>query len=120
MKVGGDHLRLIRHPLEPLAEIVHFASLRNFGLARYRAEHKPAAVEESYDALIERHDGTSLLNDRREDVVEIERGSDLLRNFQERVENVHFAFGLEQIRVMESNGCLLADALQEKKLILVE
>ena len=33
MKIGGDHLRLIRHPLETVAEIVHFARFRNFRLA---------------------------------------------------------------------------------------
>ena len=100
MKIGGDHVRLIRDPLETVAKIVHFAGLGNFRLTGNRTEHEPAAVKKSDDALIERHHGTGLLNHRGKHVVEVERRGNLLRDFQERVEHMHLALGLEQVCIV--------------------
>src|ERR1039457_2121856 len=119
IEIGGDHVRLVRYPFETVAEIVHFSRLRNLRLARHRAENKSSTVEKADDALVERHDRRGLVNDRREDVIEIQRGGDLLRDFQERVEYGHFALRLKQIRIVQSNGRLLAHAGEEKKFILV-
>ncbi len=120
IEIGHHHIRLIRHPFEPVAEIVHFARFRNFGLTRNRAENETAAVEESDDALLKRDHGRGLLDHRGEDMIEVQRRGDLPRNLQERVERVDLALRLEQIRIVEGNGRLLGDAGEEKKLVLVE
>ena len=57
---------------------------------------------------------------RGENVVEIECGSNFLRNFQERVEGVDFALGIEHVGVVQSYGGLLADGGKEEEVVLVE
>ncbi len=60
------------------------------------------------------------MHDGGEDVIEIERGSDFLRNFQQRVEGVNLALGFQQVGVVQRDGGLFADGREEKQVVFVE
>ena len=53
-------------------------------------------------------------------MIKIERRGDRLAHGQKGVKRVHFAFGLEQGRIMHGDRCLLADAGKEKQVVFVE
>ncbi len=53
-------------------------------------------------------------------MVEVESGSDFLRNFQESIEGVDFALGVEEIGVVQRDGGLFADGGEEEEVVFVE
>ena len=118
--VQGHGVFLIGDPFEAIAQLAHLAGFRDFLFAGDGAENESAAVEKADHELVERDYGSSLLRDGGKNVVEIECGSDFLRNFEKRVERVDFALGFEEVRVVQSDGGLLADAFEEEEIFFVE
>src|SRR4029077_2523506 len=99
--VRRDGTFQIRYPFQARAQLTHLSRFGNFGLSRNGAQHKAPAVEEADHAAVKRHDRGGILNNSSEDVVQIERGSDFLGNFQQRVEGVDLALGFEQVGVVQ-------------------
>ena len=53
-------------------------------------------------------------------MVEVESGSNFLRNFQESVEGVNLTLGVEHVGVVQSYGGLFADGGKKEQVVFVE
>lgn len=118
--VGSDRLFLTGHPLHDFPQSLRLRSARHFGLTRHRTQDKMAAIKHTDRAAMKGEDRGRLVDHRRQDVVQVERGGEFPTGGEQRVQVVDPALRLEEVGVMKRDGGLLADAGKEEEVIFIE
>ena len=120
MKIRRNVTILFRHPLHAFAQLAHFPRLRNFRFPGDGSQDEAPTVVKSNNATLKRHDRCGLRHYRGQNVIEIQSGSNFLRNFQQSIEGVNLSLGLQQVCVVQCHCGLFADTGEEKQVVFIE